>query len=391
MMFSKRTNWDLQHNRLTQLIKERQDNGLPLIDLTESNPTKCGFDYPVNEILTPLNKKTNLDYRPEPRGDLQARQAVADYYKDLDLAVNPENIFLTTSTSESYNIVFRLLMDVGDEILVPQPSYPLLDYLAHINDVNIRHYQLRYDDEWHIDFHSLRSSISEKTKAILVIHPNNPTGSYIKKDEYNSLKEVALANNLVIISDEVFSDYSFYEDDRRVKSFAGKDSILTFTLNGISKMLGLPQMKLGWIVVDGDKIAAKDASARLELITDTFLSVSTPIQNALPDWLNLGMQMNSQIMNRIKHNYEFLSKYAANNTMFRIYKIEGGWNVIIKTLSNDFDEEWSDLLVRKDGIITQPGYFYDFERNDCMVISLLVQEKLFRKGFEIIVRALDIH
>jgi alanine-synthesizing transaminase len=391
MMFSKRTNWDLQHNRLTQLIKERQADGLPLIDLTESNPTKCGFDYPVNEILTPLNKKANLDYRPEPRGDIQARQAVADHYKDLDLAVNPENIFLTTSTSESYNIVFRLLMDVGDEILVPQPSYPLLDYLAHINDVNIRHYQLRYDDEWHIDIHSLRSSISEKTKAILVIHPNNPTGSYIKKDEYNSLIEIALANNLVIISDEVFSDYSFYEDDRRVKSFAGKDSVLTFTLNGISKMLGLPQMKLGWIVVDGDKIAAKDASARLELITDTFLSVSTPIQNALPDWLNLGTQIKRQIMNRIKHNYEFLSKYTANNTMFRIYKIEGGWNVIIKTLSNDFDEEWSELLVRKDGIITQPGYFYDFERNDCMVISLLVQENLFRKGLEIIDRALEIH
>jgi alanine-synthesizing transaminase len=390
-MFSKRTNWDLQHNRLAQLIKERQANGLPIIDLTESNPTKCGFDYPVNEILTTFNKKANLDYRPEPRGDIKARQAVAGYYKDLDLVVNPENIFLTTSTSESYNIIFRLLMDVGDEILVPQPSYPLLDYLARINDVNIRHYQLRYDDEWHIDFHSLRSSISEKTKAILLIHPNNPTGSYIKQDEYNSLIEIASTNNLALISDEVFSEFSFYEDDRRVKSFVGKDSVLTFTLNGISKMLGLPQMKLGWIVVDGDKIAAEAASPRLEVITDTFLSVSTPIQNALPDWLNLGTQMNCQIMNRIKHNYELLSKYASNNPMFRIYKIEGGWNVIIKILSNDLDEELSELLVRQYGIITQPGYFYDLEKKDCLVISLLVEEMLFRNGLEVIVRALEIH
>jgi alanine-synthesizing transaminase len=391
MTFSKRTNWDLQPNQLTQLINERQAKGLPIIDLSESNPTKCGFDYPVNEMLTAFNKKANLDYRPEPRGDIKARQAVADYYKNLGFVVNPENIFLTTSTSESYNFVFRLLMDVDDEILVPQPSYPLLDHLAHINDVSIKHYQLRYDDEWHIDYHSLRSAISEKTKAILVIHPNNPTGSYIKKDEYISLIEIALANNLVIISDEVFSDYSFYEDDRRVKSFAGKDSVLTFTLNGISKMLGLPQMKLGWIVVEGDKIAAKDASARLELITDTFLSVSTPIQNALPDLLNIGTQMNSQIMSRIKHNYESLLKYASDNTMFRIYKTEGGWNAIIKILSNDYNEEWSELLVRKDGIITQPGYFYDFQRNDCVVISLLVEAKLFRSGLEAIIRRLEIH
>ncbi len=388
-MFSKRTNWDLHPNRLTQLIDERRSQGLPIIDLTESNPTKCGFDYHADELLDALVEEDNLEYKPNPKGSLKARRTISEYYKEMGITVNPEQIFLTSSTSESYNFIFRLLMDVGDEILVPQPSYPLLDYLAQINDVRVKYYKLLYDDEWHIDFHSLRIAISKNTKAILVIHPNNPTGSYVKKDEFNSLVEIAADNNLAIISDEVFLEYPLYADERRIKSFADTDSVLTFTLNGISKMLGLPQMKLGWIVVKGGGKYSDEASTRLEVLTDTFLPVSSPIQNALSKWMNDRRRVSHQILNRIRENYQALNEYVKNYPLFQVYKIEGGWNAIIKFPYNTLTEDVSEYLVSKHGVVVQPGYFYDFEKNDCIIISLIVKKEMFRQGIETIAREIQ--
>lgn len=388
-MFSKRTNWDLHPNRLTQLIDERRLHGLPIIDLTESNPTKCGFDYYANEILDALVEEDNLEYKPNPKGSLKARQTISGYYKEIGITVNPEQIFLTSSTSESYNFIFRLLMDISDEILVPQPSYPLLDYIAQINDVRVKYYKLLYDDEWHIDFHSFRYAISKNTKAILVIHPNNPTGSYVKKDEYNSLVEIAANNNLAIISDEVFLGYSFYDDDRRIKSFADTDSVLTFTLNGISKMLGLPQMKLGWIVVKGGGKKSYEASTRLEVLTDTFLPVSSPIQNALSKWMNDRRRISHQITNRIRENHEYLVGFVKNNPLLQVYKIEGGWSAIIKFPYNTLTEDFSEYLVTKYGVIAQPGYFFDFEKNDSIIVSLIVKKEIFTQGIETIARGIQ--
>jgi hypothetical protein len=383
-MFSKRTNWDLHPNRLTQLIDERRSQGLPIIDLTESNPTKCEFDYHANEMLDALVEEDNLVYKPNPKGSMKARQTISGYYNEMRITVNPEQIFLTSSTSESYNFIFRLLMDVGDEILIPQPSYPLLDYIAQINDARVKYYKLLYDDEWHIDFHSLRDAISKKTKAILVIHPNNPTGSYVKKDEYSALVEIAANNNLAIISDEVFLEYPFYSDSRRTKSFADTDSVLTFTLNGISKMLGLPQMKLGWIVVKGGGKKSDVASTRLEVLTDTFLPVSSPIQNALSKWMSNRRRISHQIINRTRENYEALIECVKNYPLLQVYKIEGGWNAIIKLPYNTLTEDLSEYLVTKYGVIVQPGYFYDFVKNDHIVIGLIVKKGVFKLGIETI-------
>lgn len=387
-MFSKRTDWDLHPNRLTQLIDERRSQGLPIIDLTESNPTKCGFDYHADELLDALVEEDNLEYKPNPKGSFRARQTISEYYNEMGITVNPEQIFLTSSTSESYNFIFRLLMDVGDEILVPQPSYPLLDYIAQISDVRVKYYKLLYDDEWHIDFHSLRHAISKNTEAILVIHPNNPTGSYVKKDEYDSLVEIAANNNLSIISDEVFFGYPFYNEDRRIISFANTDSVLTFTLNGISKMLGLPQMKLGWIVVKGGGKKSDEASMRLEVLTDTFLPVSSPIQNALSKWMSNRRRISHQIINRTRKNYEALIECVKNYPLLQVYKIEGGWNAIIKFPYNTLTEDLSEYLVTKYGVIVQPGYYFDFEKNDSIVVSLIVKKEIFTQGIETIARGI---
>ncbi|MBI1976045.1 MAG: pyridoxal phosphate-dependent aminotransferase, partial [Candidatus Omnitrophica bacterium] len=324
MMFSKRTHWDLKLNRLSLMVQNLQQKGERILDLTESNPTRCGFRYLSQEILDPLTNPRNLQYDPSPKGMIQTREAVAGYYADKGVAVSPEQIFLTAGTSEAYTFLFRLLCDPQDCFLVPRPSYPLLEFLADLNDVALDAYRLVYGQRWQVDLNDLQKKISAKNRGIVVVHPNNPTGSYIKENELLFLNRVCLENSLALVSDEVFLD--FYSDQDRdsvgagfkpAPTFAGNNNILSFTLSGLSKIVGLPQMKLGWIVVSGPKDLRQEAIQRLEMIADTYLSVSTPAQNALADWLQRAPSIQKEILDRVKINRRFLLEQCAVGAGFK--------------------------------------------------------------------------
>ncbi|MDP2207403.1 MAG: pyridoxal phosphate-dependent aminotransferase [Bacteroidota bacterium] len=310
-------------------------------------------------------------YEPDPKGLLDTRLAVSGYYKQKGVDVNPESIVITSGSSEAYSYILKLIAEVDDEVLVPVPSYPLLSIISQLNDVVLKHYRLVYDGEWHIDFDSITSAITKKTKAILVIHPNNPTGSYVKKYEYKMLVEIAAKYNLAIISDEVFLDYAITDNEQRLESFAGKSDVLTFTISGISKMLGLPQMKIGWLIVNGPQKYCVDALSRLEMIADTYLSVSIPVQNSLRYWLNQFHHINSKILDRVKQNYFLLQGASKNNVASSVLSVEGGWNAIIKLPKIRPDDEWVENFLQNSNVLFQPGYFYDFEEDANLVMSLI--------------------
>ncbi len=282
--FSARTAWDISETELAQAIAERRKRGLPLLDLTASNPTRCGFIYEEPAILSALSDRDSLVYDPDPRGMLRAREAVAGYYADHGAALDPANLVLTTSTSEAYSYLFHLLCDPGDEVLIAQPSYPLFDFLAQLENVRLVPYPLFYDHGWHIDAGSMRRQITSKTRAIALVHPNNPTGHFTKDDERHELEGLCAEHGLALIVDEVFLDYSIAGHTGR--SFAcGPHPVLTFVLSGLSKIAALPQMKAAWIAAFGPEPDLSHALNRLEVIGDTFLSMNAPIQHALPDWL----------------------------------------------------------------------------------------------------------
>src|SRR5882724_12644050 len=282
-MFAKRTNWNLTPNRLSEALAVHRAAGKPLIDLTVSNPTECGFEYASSAILDALRNPAALSYEPNPKGLESARRAVAGYYADRGDDVAVEDIILTTSTSEAYSYVFRALCDPGDELLIPSPSYPLLDFLADIQDVNLVRYPLLYDHGWQIDFHALEQAITPRTRGVIVVHPNNPTGNYVKSAEMAKLNAICSAREMAIIADEVFLDFAL--NGERAASFAANREALTFTLSGLSKISGLPQMKAAWLIASGPMRMKREALARLEVIADTYLSVNTPVQLAMPRFL----------------------------------------------------------------------------------------------------------
>ena len=298
-MFSSRTAWNLTTNRFTQAIEQRRKAGAKLLDLTVSNPTSCGLKYDQAAILAALQNPKSLIYEPAPRGLLEARAAVADYYSPAN--VSPDDVILTTSTSEAYSFLFRLLCDPGDEVLIPRPSYPLFDFLATLDDVRLAPYSLVYDHGWQVDFHSLESAITSKTKAIIVVNPNNPTGSYLKPQELAQLNEVCTKRALAIIADEVFLDYSLAREAVG-QSLAGNNDGLTYVLSGLSKICGLPQMKVAWIVTSGSPDKKREALARLEIITDTYLSMNAPLQMATPALLQLRGDCQKQLKARTARN-----------------------------------------------------------------------------------------
>ncbi|MDI6766885.1 MAG: pyridoxal phosphate-dependent aminotransferase [Bacteroidota bacterium] len=399
MTFSERTNWHRQQNKLTELHDSLRKSGRDILDLTVSNPTECGFQYPEKEILTAISNPSSLQYEPNPRGLLTAREAIGGYYKKKNIIVDPSNIFLTASTSEAYSILFKLLCNAGESVLVPCPSYPLFDYLAKLNDVQLQYYNLRYDGEWHVDIDSLKHCIIEslidcnigKIKAIVIVHPHNPTGMFLKKDEYKAIKEIARQHNLAIIVDEVFIDYAFEDDETRINSTANETEVLTFTLNGISKSCGLPQMKLGWLVVSGHSSIVIETMGRLEIICDMFLSVNTPVQFALPKLLTIGKNIQNQIRNRIKSNYTTLVNLLTDhnsplNTLCSPLLANGGWYGIIRVPRTKTDEEWALQLLEKKGVYVHPEYFFDFDNEGYLVVSLLVEEKIFQGAIQDVVR-----
>jgi hypothetical protein len=374
-VFSSRLQWDSQPNPLSVLLAEKRRSGAAIFDLTESNPTRAALDYPGGELLAALGDPRALLYEPDPRGLLVTRDAVSEYYSQRGVDVPASRILLTASTSEAYSYLFKLLADPGDEILAPRPSYPLFDYLAAMESVRVVQYPLRYDGVWHIDFDALASAITPRTRAIVVVNPNNPTGSYLKRTEWEQLQSFGLP----ILSDEVFSDFAFAPDPTRLATLTGSSDVLTFSMSGLSKIAGLPQMKLGWIVAGGPDHAA--ALEGLEWIADTFLSVATPVQWALPRILAASASVQEQIRSRTRANLGHLIERAAGpGSPCRCLHAEGGWYAILEVPRIRTEEEWALGLLAESDVLVQPGFFYDFEAEAFLVLSLLTPPAIFAEG-----------
>lgn len=380
-LFAKRTDWPLAPNRLSAAVGRLREERVPILDLTESNPTRCGFSYPDCDILKPLAGQENLGYAPAPRGDLNAREVVGRYYQEKGLAVSPEQIFLTASTSEAYSYLFRLLADPGGRILFPRPSYPLFAFLGDLNDVRMDTYPLVYGGKWGIDLQEIRRVFGVDTKALVLVNPNNPTGSFVRRRELEELNALCLERRAAIICDEVFADFVLDGEGDYV-SLAGNDRVLTFVLGGISKTLGLPQMKLSWIVINGPAELAEEAGARLEVIADTYLSVNTPAQNALPAWLSLRGAIQGEINARIRENYVFLKEKARGAAGCELLAAEGGWYAVLRIPDRHSEEEWALTFLNKDHVFVHPGYFFDFDAGTFVVASLLPLEHVFREGIQ---------
>jgi alanine-synthesizing transaminase len=376
--FSKRTGWDVGESGFAAGIREAQAAGRKLVDLTGSNPTVCGFAYDAEAILAPLGSLAAMTYDPDPRGMRSAREAVAGYYGDHGASVDPDAVVLTTSTSEGYGYLFRLLCNAGDEVLVAQPSYPLFDFLADLEDVKLKTYPLFYDHGWWIDFTELERRIGPQTKAIVVVHPNNPTGHATGVEERRRLEEICVRHELALIVDEVFLDYPLGEE--RLTSFAvGPHPALTFCLSGMSKIAGLPQMKVGWIVGLGQEVVRREAMGRLEVIADTFLSVNAPMQIALPIWLERRKGIQGQILERVRRNLG-----AAQESAVEVLRVAAGWSAILR-LPQMVGGEAAERLLRDAGVVVHPGSFYGIPESGRVVVSLLGPQGEFIEGLERIV------
>jgi aspartate/methionine/tyrosine aminotransferase len=381
-MFAKRTNWNLETNRLSVALVAHRAAGKPLIDLTVSNPTECGFEYNEEAILRALRNPAALKYEPNPRGLAVARGAVARYYAERDTVVSDDDIFLTTSTSEAYSYVFRTLCNPDDEVLIPEPSYPLFEFLADIQDVRLVRYPLVYDYGWQIDFHALEQAITSQTRGVIVVHPNNPTGHYLKLEEMRKLNEVCAAREIAIIADEVFLDFAL--GDKRHATFAANSGALTFTMSGLSKICGLPQMKAAWLIVSGPEPSKAQALARIEVLADTYLSMNAPIQWALPALLGLRRQFQVQLMVRVRENLAELDRQLAGQKACSRLEVEGGWNAVIRVPATHSDEELSIELLATKGLYAHPGYFYEFPSYGHLVVTLISAEAAFAKGIRLL-------
>jgi alanine-synthesizing transaminase len=384
-MFAERTHWNLSANRLADALARHRAAGRKLLDLTASNPTECGFRYQGSSILKALIHPGALHYRPDPRGLESARDAVREYYAVRGEKVAKEEIILTTSTSEAYSYVFRLLANPGDELLVPAPSYPLFEFLADIQDVKLVRYPLFYDHGWHIDFHALEQAITSRTRGVIVVHPNNPTGHFTKPGEIDRLTETAAAHSLAIIADEVFLDFSL---GAAAPSFIGNTGALTFTTSGLSKISGLPQMKLAWLAVSGPQEQKTEAMARLEVISDTYLSPSTPIQLAAPALLAQRHGFQEQLIARVRRNLAALDEHLAGQKSSSRLDVEGGWYAVLRVAATRPDEELAVDLLEKHGVYLHPGSFFGFSGDGHLVVSLITPEREFDEGIERIIAAL---
>lgn len=381
-MFSSRFTWSLHTNWLSRLLESKRATGVEILDLTESNPTQSNFEYDEKEILAALAAPEALRYEPSPRGLLAARQAIAGYYTSVGRRVTPDALHLTASTSEGYAYLFKLLANPGDEVLAPQPSYPLFDFLTALESVQLIHYPLRYHaaQGWRIDIETLAASISTKTRALIIVNPNNPTGSFINHDELAALNSLSQEHDFALIFDEVFSDYGCGHEAQRVATAVGNTAALTFVMGGISKTLGLPQMKLAWIHVSGPAALREEAQERLDFISDTYLSVGAPIQHAAAKLLALRQEMQQQIRARLATNEAFLHAKAGDLPDVDILKREAGWCAILAIAKPFAEEKFTVNLLEHDNVLVHPGYFFDFEREGFLVVSLLTRTEIFQNG-----------
>jgi aspartate/methionine/tyrosine aminotransferase len=376
-MFASRTNWNLQPNRLAEALEQHKSSGQPLLDLSASNPTECGFKYDAPAIMRALCAPASLQYHPDPKGLKSARQAVSDYYAARGARIAIDDLVLTASTSEAYSFIFRLLCNSGDELLIPTPGYPLFDFLADVNDVKLTRYPLFYDHGWHIDIHAFKQAITPRTRGIIVVHPNNPTGHFTRQEEVAELNQICSANQLAIIADEVFLDFSLGTEQ---KSFVTNSGALTFTMSGISKISGLPQMKFAWLAVSGPEAEKREALARLEMIADTYLSLNAPIQLAAPVLLQQRRQFQQQLMARVRANLVELDLQLSEKRHVSRLAVEGGWYAVLRIPATRPDEELAIDLLEKQGVYLHPGHFYDFPGEGHLVVSLITPQQDFHEG-----------
>ena len=389
MRFSQRTGWDAEESDLARAHRARLEARLPIADLTASNPTRCGFSYPAN-LLDALTDPRALDYDPQPKGLRSARRAVCDYYAAHRVALDPEQIVLTTSTSEAYSFLFRLLADPGSEVVILQPGYPLFDFLATLDDVRLKPAPLVYENGWQIDFAGVRDAISESTRAIVLVHPNNPTGHFTKPWEAEKLAQLCREFHLSLIVDEVFLDYQIAgskgareQGSKSEGSFAaGLEGVPVFVVSGMSKIAGLPQMKAAWIVATGP--AREQALSRLEIIADTFLSMNAPVQWALPSWLEQRNPIQAQIRHRVSANLASLDHRLCALPALQRLKAEGGWYAVLRIPALAPDEHTVLALLER-GVWLHPGHFFGMPESGWLVVSLLCGEQEFNNGLGILI------
>jgi aspartate/methionine/tyrosine aminotransferase len=387
MNFSERTNWNLAENELTAAIRQRRASGREFFDLTVSNPTHCGFEYDAAALLAPLHNPQALDYEPDPFGMTTAREAVARYYSDAGASIPLDHICLTTSTSEAYSFLFRLLCNPGDEVLVASPSYPLFDFIARLDDVQLREYPLLYDPNadlisghgWSIDLHALAASITARTRAIIVVHPNNPTGNFASPHERAALESLCADRGIALIVDEVFLDYAIAAPE---PSFAtGESRCLTFVLSGISKVCGLPQMKASWIAACGPSSHVAEAMRRIEIIADTFLSMNAPVQHALPTWLATRHSLQQQIRDRMRSNLAILDSRLQGTSIERL-AMQAGWTAVLRVPRTIGGREFVSAALDR-GVLVQPGDFYGLG-DARAVVSLLTPPEIWAAGLQLL-------
>jgi len=378
-VFSTRVSSDLTPNRLSAAIARLRGTGVEFDDLTESNPTRVGLRYP-GRLLEALAGPSGLAYAPEPFGMASARDAVVGDFRRRGMAVSRDRVVLTASTSEAYSLLFKLLCNPGDEVLVPAPSYPLFEYLASLDCVRPRTYQLEYHGAWSLDLDGLRRATTDRTRAVVVVSPNNPTGSYLKHAELDALAVHCRAHGLTLIGDEVFAEYVLDADLPRTSSVLAQREALAFSLGGLSKGLGLPQLKLGWMVATGPDELVRPALERLELICDTYLSVATPVQAGLPALLAEGAGIRRGIRDRVTRNYRALVEAARRCPPVDVLPAEGGWYSVLQVPAMQSEESLVLQLLEHDRVLVHPGYFFDFPREAFLVISLLPRPEVFDRA-----------
>jgi alanine-synthesizing transaminase len=379
-MFSKRTSWERHENELSRATGELRASGRRIFDLARSNPTECGFAYDEEGIRRALGRSGVAEYRPTALGQVSAREVVAEYYRaDHGVEIRCDNLVLTSGTSEGYSFLFRLLCNAGDEVLIPAPGYPLFDFLADLCDVKLVRFPLVYDHGWQIDFAGLNAAANERTRAVIVVHPNNPTGHYVSAQEQKKLGEFCREKGIALIADEVFLDFSL-RDGEAARSFASRGETLTFTLSGLSKICGMPQMKLAWIAVSGSEAEKREALARLEIIADAYLSMGTPVQLAAPALLEMRGAFQEQVIARVRRNLGELDRQLAGQTACSRLECEGGWTAVLRVPALQTDEDLTIALLKERGVLVHPGHFYDFAMPGHIVMSLIVAEQGFAEG-----------
>jgi alanine-synthesizing transaminase len=375
-MYSERSAVLRHPNALTVALDRARDGGRTVLDLTVSNPTRAGFSYPESRIVAALGSSRSLVYAPHPFGLPESRAAVAATYAEAGIPLDPSHVVLTASTSEAYAFLFKLLCDPGDEVLIPQPSYPLFELIARLEGVKLAPYPLSYDGAWHVDHTAIEHALTPRTRAIFIVSPNNPTGSFVTDAELAAMARTGLP----LVSDEVFAPFVLDGGADRPSILATRESELVFALNGLSKMAALPQMKLGWIAVGGTNAAKVDeALGRLELIADAFLSVGAPVQHAVGELLATRHVVQDGIQSRLRANLETLRSIVAG-TAVTVLDVEGGWYATLRVPRTRAEEAWSLVFLEEDGVYVHPGHFFDFADEAYVVVSLLTEETTLAEG-----------